>query len=74
MRRFFKAIMWMCQLAIFNPILMFFKAISWMGQLARFNPIWIEEPTSADDIQAHADISTVIKSTGCPMKHDSYDK
>ena len=31
-----------------------------MGQLARFNPIWIEEPTSADDIQAHADISKVM--------------
>ena len=62
--------MWMCQLEIFNPILMFFKAISWMGQLARFNPIWIEEPTSADDIQAHADISKVMKSTECPMKHD----
>ncbi|XP_023331590.1 mitochondrial enolase superfamily member 1 [Eurytemora carolleeae] len=37
------------------------EAISWMGQLARFNPIWIEEPTSADDIQAHADISKALK-------------
>ena len=46
-----------------------------MGQLARFKPIWIEEPTSADDIQAHADISKVMiqgySPERLPNNHDS---
>lgn len=31
-------------------------AVEWMGQLAEYDPYWIEEPTSPDDILAHAAI------------------
>jgi L-fuconate dehydratase len=31
-----------------------------MKKLARFKPLWIEEPTSPDDVNAHAKISKVI--------------
>jgi L-fuconate dehydratase len=31
-------------------------AIEWMRELAAFDPAWIEEPTSPDDILAHAEI------------------
>jgi L-fuconate dehydratase len=36
------------------------QAIYWMGKLARFDPIWIEEPTSPDDILGHARIAQAI--------------
>lgn len=26
------------------------QAISWMKQLKKFKPVWIEEPTSPDDV------------------------
>ncbi len=32
------------------------EAIDWVNQLQEFNPYWIEEPTSTDDILAHAKI------------------
>jgi L-fuconate dehydratase len=32
------------------------EAIDWVNQLQDFNPYWIEEPTSTDDILAHAAI------------------
>lgn len=35
------------------------EAISWVSRLAEFKPLWIEEPTSPDDILGHAAISTV---------------
>lgn len=35
------------------------QAIEWMKQLAEFKPLWIEEPTSPDDILGHATISEV---------------
>jgi len=35
------------------------QAIEWMKQLAEFKPLWIEEPTSPDDILGHATISKV---------------
>ena len=35
------------------------QAIEWMKQLADFKPLWIEEPTSPDDILGHATISKV---------------
>jgi len=35
------------------------QAIEWMEQLAEFKPLWIEEPTSPDDILGHATISKV---------------
>jgi L-fuconate dehydratase len=32
------------------------EAISWVGRLAPYGPLWIEEPTSPDDIAGHAAI------------------
>lgn len=40
------------------------QAILQMNELARFNPVWIEEPTSPDDILAHAKISRAIAPIG----------
>ncbi|XP_054580030.1 mitochondrial enolase superfamily member 1 isoform X2 [Eptesicus fuscus] len=33
------------------------EAVEWMAKLAEFKPLWIEEPTSPDDILGHATIS-----------------
>ncbi|XP_035293326.1 mitochondrial enolase superfamily member 1 isoform X2 [Cricetulus griseus] len=33
------------------------EAVEWMAKLAEFKPLWIEEPTSPDDILGHAAIS-----------------
>ncbi|KAG9348006.1 hypothetical protein JZ751_004025 [Albula glossodonta] len=33
------------------------EAITWVTRLAEFKPLWIEEPTSPDDILGHATIS-----------------
>ncbi|KAK2094583.1 Mitochondrial enolase super member 1 [Saguinus oedipus] len=33
------------------------EAVEWMSKLAKFKPLWIEEPTSPDDILGHATIS-----------------
>ena len=35
-------------------------AITWMRRLAEFRPLWIEEPTSPDDILGHASIARAI--------------
>ena len=35
------------------------QAIEWMKNLAEFKPLWIEEPTSPDDILGHKTISEV---------------
>lgn len=40
------------------------EAITWMQQLSTFNPLWIEEPTSPDDILGHATIRDAIKPIG----------
>jgi L-fuconate dehydratase len=36
------------------------EAIAWMGKLAPFHPLWIEEPTSPDDILGHAVIRAAV--------------
>lgn len=36
------------------------EAIDWISQLAPFNPWWVEEPTSPDDILAHAEIARSV--------------
>lgn len=36
-------------------------AIDWMKQLAEYRPLWIEEPTSPDDILGHARISRELR-------------
>lgn len=35
------------------------EAIDWMKGLAEYKPLWIEEPTSPDDILGHAKIAKV---------------
>jgi L-fuconate dehydratase len=40
------------------------QAIEWMKELARFRPLWIEEPTSPDDILGHASIARAITPVG----------
>ncbi|XP_043835148.1 mitochondrial enolase superfamily member 1 isoform X1 [Dromiciops gliroides] len=40
------------------------EAIEWMLKLAEFKPLWIEEPTSPDDILGHATISKALAPLG----------
>jgi L-fuconate dehydratase len=40
------------------------QAIEWMKALARFKPLWIEEPTSPDDILGHAAIARAVAPVG----------
>lgn len=40
------------------------QAIEWMRHLAQFNPLWIEEPTSPDDILGHAAIARAVAPIG----------
>ena len=39
-------------------------AIEWMRELARFDPLWIEEPTSPDDILGHRAIKLGVAPIG----------
>jgi L-fuconate dehydratase len=40
------------------------EAIARMGELARFDPLWIEEPTSPDDVLGHAAIAQAVAPIG----------
>ncbi|XP_074843456.1 mitochondrial enolase superfamily member 1 isoform X3 [Carettochelys insculpta] len=40
------------------------EAIEWVTKLAEFKPVWIEEPTSPDDILGHAAISKALAPLG----------
>ena len=40
------------------------QAIEWMGRLAEFRPLWIEEPTSPDDVLGHAAIARAVAPIG----------
>jgi len=40
------------------------QAIEWMKELSRFRPLWIEEPTSPDDILGHAAIARAVAPVG----------
>jgi L-fuconate dehydratase len=39
-------------------------AIDWVGALAGFRPLWIEEPTSPDDVLGHATIRRAVAPIG----------
>jgi len=39
-------------------------AVRWVGELARFDPLWIEEPTSPDDVLGHAAIRRAVAPVG----------
>ncbi|XP_017887328.1 mitochondrial enolase superfamily member 1-like [Ceratina calcarata] len=40
------------------------EAIEWMKQLMKFKPVWIEEPTSPDDVLGHAIIANELRPHG----------
>jgi L-fuconate dehydratase len=40
------------------------QAIEWMKELAPFKPLWIEEPTSPDDVLGHAAIARAVAPIG----------
>lgn len=40
------------------------EAIAWVGRLAEFKPLWIEEPTSPDDVLGHAAIRRAVAPIG----------
>jgi len=40
------------------------EAIDWVGALAEFKPLWIEEPTSPDDVLGHAAIRRAVAPIG----------
>jgi L-fuconate dehydratase len=40
------------------------EAIEWVGRLAEFKPLWIEEPTSPDDVLGHAAIRAAVTPIG----------
>jgi L-fuconate dehydratase len=40
------------------------EAIEWVGALAEFKPLWIEEPTSPDDVLGHAAIRKAVAPIG----------
>lgn len=40
------------------------EAVEWMKHLAKFRPIWIEEPTSPDDVLGHAKIAKELRPLG----------
>ncbi len=40
------------------------EAIAWMERLAPFRPLWIEEPTSPDDVLGHAAIRRAVAPIG----------
>jgi L-fuconate dehydratase len=40
------------------------EAIAWMKELSKFDPLWIEEPTSPDDVLGHAAIRKGVAPVG----------
>jgi L-fuconate dehydratase len=40
------------------------QAIEWVNRLAEFSPLWIEEPTSPDDVLGHAAIRKAVAPIG----------
>jgi L-fuconate dehydratase len=40
------------------------EAIARVGELASFSPLWIEEPTSPDDVLGHARIAKAVRALG----------
>ncbi|MBE7465590.1 MAG: L-fuconate dehydratase [Planctomycetes bacterium] len=40
------------------------QAIAWMKELAEFKPLWIEEPTSPDDVLGHKKVADAVRPLG----------
>lgn len=50
------------------------QAIDWTKELAAFNPLWIEEPTSPDDIMGHATIRRAIAPIGVATGEHAHNR
>ncbi|CAN5124037.1 enolase C-terminal domain-like protein [soil metagenome] len=50
------------------------EAIANMGSLARFDPLWIEEPTSPDDILGHARIAQAVAPVGVATGEHAHNR
>lgn len=50
------------------------QAIDWTKELAAFNPLWIEEPTSPDDIVGHATIRRSIAPIGVATGEHAHNR
>jgi L-fuconate dehydratase len=50
------------------------QAIDWTKELAAFNPLWIEEPTSPDDIVGHATIRRAIAPIGVATGEHAHNR
>ncbi len=49
-------------------------AISWMERLEIFRPLWIEEPTSPDDVLGHATIARAVKPIGVATGEHAHNR
>ena len=49
-------------------------AISWMERLETFRPLWIEEPTSPDDVLGHATIARAVKPIGVATGEHAHNR
>lgn len=50
------------------------QAIAWVGALAEFRPLWIEEPTSPDDVLGHATIRRAVAPIGVATGEHGYNR
>ena len=50
------------------------EAIEWGGRLARFGPLWIEEPTSPDDVLGHAAIRAAVAPVGVATGEHAHNR
>jgi L-fuconate dehydratase len=49
-------------------------AIGWVNELAQFSPLWIEEPTSPDDILGHAAIRAAVAPVGVATGEHTHNR
>ena len=48
------------------------QAVTWMRELAPCRPLWIEEPTSPDDVLGHKAITDAPRPLGSPRVLNFY--
>ena len=49
-------------------------AITWVNELAQFSPLWIEEPTSPDDVLGHAAIRAAVAPVGVATGEHTHNR
>ena len=50
------------------------EAIEWVNALADFKPLWVEEPTSPDDILGHAAIRAAVRPVGVATGEHAHNR